>query len=732
MLPFILCAALQTSAPAGAPQTLPLTHSIDRVHVVPSRGGLTARGRTYKAGFDGRGATYVPFMGSDTPRDWPVRFELREVSAGESALRLLEGATPVHAHGAIEWDRGPVLERYLPELESLEQTFVLAERVEGPLTLQVRAMSDMVPGAEGDGLRFDAGGRGVTLSGAFAVDADGRRTGVAMTVTEDGYRIDVPAALVADSAFPLTIDPIIRTFGVDDFDVMLTNPSVAHDETSDAFYFVYEEQFSVQSSDVYGRLVTDTGSVIYDAYVWTAVGGRNVRPRVALVQPTRRALVVSTFDQGNLTDAEVVGRILNVPTLTLEPEIRIDRNVPAGPRFGVEVGASDWSPWFVAWTVDRAPGIRDSYTQYVRQGGTFPGTGSPRLGGSGPPDTFDVSLPKQSGPLLTGGNNTGFAVAVNVAAPLIPSVVVFEFTSTGGLRHVTQAGIGRHPKIASQLDDDGQRVYAVIAELGGTLVASIVGDGSASPLIDLTEAIGLAPGTTPVLDAVDTNGSSVVIAWTQTGPGGPRSIMSNVALLGTTATGLERIDLGSANDLAVTDLDAAGTVNAPGRYMLAAENRTLPGNTNPDGILYDDGTIAFGAAFCAPAELHSAGGRAEATVLDDPIAGAVVDFHAQSLPPQTFGIFAIGTDVASPVTPPGSAGRLCLGGEIARFQLAGQILNSGMDGEFTLGVDTGALPFNPVRSIERGQTLFVQAWFRDVGPNGPSSNFSSGAAVRFR
>ena len=50
-----------------------------------------------------------------------------------------------------------------------------------------------------------------------AVDADGVRTPLTVSVTPTGFAVNVPAALLASSAYPLAIDPVILPeFGVDD------------------------------------------------------------------------------------------------------------------------------------------------------------------------------------------------------------------------------------------------------------------------------------------------------------------------------------------------------------------------------------------------------------------------------------------------------------------------------------------------------------------------------------
>lgn len=101
-------------------------------------------------------------------------------------------------------------------------------------------------------------------------------------------------------------------------------------------------------------------------------------------------------------------------------------------------------------------------------------------------------------------------------------------------------------------------------------------------------------------------------------------------------------------------------------------------------------------------------------------------FQSLSVPPGQFGYLLIGQGVGI-VTPPGTAGQLCLAGApIGRF--AAQVLKSdaaGVLGPFT--PDLSALPNPPGGSVLLGETWGFQTWFRD----GPTSNFSDAVSLTF-
>lgn len=110
-----------------------------------------------------------------------------------------------------------------------------------------------------------------------------------------------------------------------------------------------------------------------------------------------------------------------------------------------------------------------------------------------------------------------------------------------------------------------------------------------------------------------------------------------------------------------------------------------------------------------------------------------VSLVATELPPNTFGIFATSRTADNVVGPGGSAGVLCLGGAIGRYQGLNQVLFTGVGGAFrlTLDLDAMAQPNGTVAALA-GQTWRFQAWHRDVTGGGVTSNFTDAASVTLR
>jgi len=155
------------------------------------------------------------------------------------------------------------------------------------------------------------------------------------------------------------------------------------------------------------------------------------------------------------------------------------------------------------------------------------------------------------------------------------------------------------------------------------------------------------------------------------------------------------------------------------------ESRGLHGEVTY--VLGAGGTL--GSNYCT-AQPNSTGGPASisasgsATAADNDLT-----LNAAGVPPMQFGIFLTSTTQA--MTPVAS-GTLCLGGNIIRFQGPSQILQADANGEYSLQIDTTALPAGVPTPIMAGDTYSFTTWFRDVDPmTGNTANFSDGVEITF-
>ncbi len=104
-----------------------------------------------------------------------------------------------------------------------------------------------------------------------------------------------------------------------------------------------------------------------------------------------------------------------------------------------------------------------------------------------------------------------------------------------------------------------------------------------------------------------------------------------------------------------------------------------------------------------------------------------------SVPPGVSGYFLTSQTPGFVPNPAGSAGNLCLGADIGRFQ--NLVANSGAAGILTItttnqswslaSIPQGSGPY----AATPGMSTYFQCWHRDMGASGPLNNFSDGVAV---
>lgn len=142
---------------------------------------------------------------------------------------------------------------------------------------------------------------------------------------------------------------------------------------------------------------------------------------------------------------------------------------------------------------------------------------------------------------------------------------------------------------------------------------------------------------------------------------------------------------------------------------------------------------ALGAGYCG-AVPNSTGVPARLTATGSASAAANdLTLRTADLPSGSFAFYLASTTQAHVPMPGGSSGDLCLGGSIGRYVGPGQIQQAGAGGTIELALDVTRIP-QPTGFVaaQAGETWSFQTWYRDVGPSGPTSNFSNGRAIQFQ
>lgn len=104
---------------------------------------------------------------------------------------------------------------------------------------------------------------------------------------------------------------------------------------------------------------------------------------------------------------------------------------------------------------------------------------------------------------------------------------------------------------------------------------------------------------------------------------------------------------------------------------------------------------------------------------------------ASSLPTNSFALLLVSRSTGFVMNPGGSAGNLCLGGQIGRFN--GSITSTGSNGNLSLPVSLMSTPTasGVPYSVQQGDTMYFQFWHRDVVGGAATSNYTNGLSATF-
>lgn len=348
---------------------------------------LWARGADWKASFDRGGFTFIPFFGSEAPRNFPMRIELASATVGGEPLALAAGE-PTHAEGVVQTHRGSLIEKVATALDAVEQSFVfptLPNR--GDVHVDVAMRGELAASAQAtpDGVRFANEHGTLEYRKAMAVDAAGNALPLAIEWDGDSAHITIPASFVARATLPLVLDPIVNS--LPNLSQTSPNPTglnrepdVATLQAPERTIVVWQSQWSATDQDCIAEIFDSTLNYVAPAAIQVDFTSLNwVAPRVASNRGVRNFLVVGQANfAATPADTFIVGRPVTDGG-TLSPRFDIERNgavgIP-GNNFRPDVGGDPFlaAPYYYAVVFEKevAPGNRDIYYKLVLPNGTLP------------------------------------------------------------------------------------------------------------------------------------------------------------------------------------------------------------------------------------------------------------------------------------------------------------------------------------------------------------------------
>lgn len=522
-----LVSALVASAEVPAQSTEPRPFHLDRVlWDTRKESTLWAAGPGFKMSFGAEGATYVPFLGSDAPHNYPVHFRVSSIRAGGKELGFDAAARPQKEGERVSFDRGLVREVYELSPQGVEQLFVFEQHeFSGDLVVRLALETELAQGSDEQGLVLSNERGGLRYSSAVTLDARGARA-PAPTAWKDGeIEIVVPASTLAAAEGALTIDPFITNYIVNGSGADLVAPDIAWGVGASVQMAVYELVFSATDSDLYARALDVNGQILSTGYVdFSSEACR--RPSVAHNWLAGNFFCVYTAGSTTSGARWVQGNILDTSGVP-GPDVFID-NVSSGERINAVVGGDNYflgpTHYFVVYEHAINSTDHNILGRKIASDGTPLGSGPITIEGTVGTLDRDPVISKTDG----GAPDTSQAwtIAWTRSTGLFAMDIYGAQVSWNGMVVTptfpidTSSAITSSPSVSSPLDDAQRTVlvtYSSTATLGAdpTIVARTF---QGAMQVDSEDLIALAGGLTGQMQlqsAVDSDGRDFLVVWTE-------------------------------------------------------------------------------------------------------------------------------------------------------------------------------------------------------------------------
>jgi hypothetical protein len=726
----------------------------DRSEVSWARAGddsLWARGANYKAHFTERGFSFVPFLGSDAPRNFPLRLVVEEIAYGGKAIAFRERALLTREGNRITRDLGGVEEIFEVTPERVQQMVRLPESaLLGDMRLRFGVESELRAQEDGEGLRFSNELGGVRYSGALAFDEAGQSVRMPSLWIDGAIEIVVPAEFVARAQGRILVDPLLSTFSVDALlGADLRYADLAYEFASDRYCVVFQERFSGSDGDIYSWMLDGTtGARSLGSYL--AFGNDEwLAPSVAYHGQSGKFMMVASVIPAGTAEFHLKGVTRGANSVAVSTSFTLDSGNSddywcLGPDIGGDRRASGSSFFFVVYTraIVGSSGRR-LIGQRVNPDGTLDG-GLVQLEFSLNMLDAQATISKSAGTTI---DTSDWLVAYQ--RTIQPGNIVElrtqridhlgNFAAAGATLHSVSAGSAFTHIAVSDMQEGLGGIYS------GTGLVSF-GYGPSADTSFWVAGVNriYATGKTKVADkinlsqaqvldsAIATTADHFLLSWSH--PGG--LVESAVVQVVDSNLGFSE-DRFTIADSAypVSGLNACSTHSGGGPNVWS-DAMLLWTEESPDTSIQGARLFAIredinGGQYC-PGEINSSGSAAFLTGFGDQSLLSPQELRAQSMPINVFGFFLVGTASGFTSHPAGSMGNLCLSGILGRYNAISEIRFSGSTGTMELSFDPLVLPLatGNVAAVS-GQQYYFQAWYRDTVAGSPASNFSGAWKIYF-
>ncbi|MEM9380374.1 MAG: hypothetical protein AAGB93_10540 [Planctomycetota bacterium] len=723
----------------------------DRViHDRAPDGAHWAVGATYKASAGPDGFRYVPYLGAEAPRNFPLHLRLERATVGGREVELTPTARASREGDVWTLDRGGARIRYELAMESVEQIVVLDDVAGGgEVRVSFVAATEMERTRRGEGLRFANPFGEVHYGAAVAIAPDGSRCSAPIVEAGGGFDLVVPADFVERVDGPLVIDPVLST------GTLLFDPTIrfaAVDTASDddlAFVIATERFFSANDRDIYVHRVpfATTSVVAVYAGVVDVSSTSWSEPSIAGRDASNEFLVAASVDT---VSQEIWGREIKESSgsWSTEPAFRIYAGIKDGTMPDVcAIRTSSFfttNRWLVVWQTSDDFQREDVLAGLVGTDGVIGSL---------------IQFPSSTGQNLSRprvAEGTGIAQSPSAAtfrvvwladSVLGKSVETAEISFAGQLllpvRTLIPDGLITDLELSApsnQLAPNGERAWLLVTEQRSlfsnnrSVVATVCGDDFAFESTSVSSMSDEGREQLQSRPSVAYDGEDFLIAYEEraTTPGERDVVLCS----GDVSNGF--FGLGERRT-AVTN---TSFVEEAPSLVTTWENSTTSGTaaflawTNVSFLTKIEGAHVRGTGlevrghqYCEATD-NSTGRRAWARAVGP--AGTTTDksILISSAPPGSPCYVLVATEPAFVPLVGGSSGNLCLGAtNFGRF--SNEVGPIGPDGVYELVFDPRfiAQP-NGTLSAFPGSTWYFQGWFRDFDGQ-VTSNLSNGVSLPF-
>lgn len=724
-------------------------------------GSTWVRGRGFKARFGPGGATYIPFFGSEAPRNYPLEISLAGVEADGAHVELEPATEVVRNADRFVIHRGVIDEVYDVALDHVEQSFVVRERpAANSLDLFVRISDDYRAIADDDGFELRGESGSVRYGRAFAVAANGVRVALSTEAVSDSLRIHLGPEVLEGARFPLVVDPVISTFDIMASGLDTYEGDISYDASSDQYMIVWEQTFSGADGDVRYEVIDAAGLQFNATIDLSTENWRN--PQTANLRAYHQFLCVAQVSNvvgstGWVVRGRTVG-ILVGGGVTMGPSFNISSTDQSGDKVLPDVGGDPdpgTSYYCVVWHRTFGSGDTDIHARLVTNTSTLVGTGTILVDNTGGTLNSWPSISKTDGPL-------GFDAAWTIAWHRLNAT----HDVYGARLSWTGAILNPSTLIASSPNDDYfPRVSTPL--LDGTVAvvyARNLGTNHDIYYLTLAGMTTLASGNLSALDApsalsldqveysIDSDGTRLAMAYTQNSVASPGNydtfVTSFVPFNGNDIRVVEAhvpVDTTTAQS-AHTDIVSKWSCGGPAqRFRMIWDNNAYTGGPHviyaadydrPIGGSTQAYCLGDGTGVACPCGNTGASGHGcanSANVLGAQLsttgtpqtgAGDTIQFTALTLPPFTPCLLFQGTTGSNGAR--FGNGILCAGGTLTRLSI--KVASVVGTTQWPAGAEPSISSSTLIPPL--GADLWYQVYYRDAASFCTNAAFNLSNGVR--